>query len=295
MEFCCSGTDSRQFGMEGSSVIKVCRSAAVDLSSQYLHIWSLLDSPCSSGAISPSLSCYCSNYGNAHILVLHGLCSQFLQILIAFRLPGIKRSQNILLVWVHLLIMLTQHSGALWPAFEVLAKIVMPKLPDTKRSPRILMVQFRHFYRSLLLILLARHSGAPWPASKVLVNVVTFRLPGTTWSPEIWLARFQKLYRILQSMRPSDSFNQSEVQLSVWVSYIVSDPKTSGWLDFINSTVYYNRWDIQAVWIILSLGYNNNNSWLFRSHYCSTGRSLLVNTHSCQWLKSGFSCRFRQR
>jgi len=124
--------------------------------------------------------------------------------------------------------------------FDVLAKIVMPKLPDTKQSPRILLVQFRCLYCGLLLILLAWHSGAPWPASKVLVNVVKFKLPGTMRSPEIWLARFWKLYHILQLMRPSDSFNHSEVQLSVLVSYIVSDPKTSDWPDFINSTVYYN-------------------------------------------------------
>jgi len=68
--------------------------------------------------------------------------------------------------------------------FDVLAKIVMPKLPDTKQSSRILLVQFRRLYRGLLLILLAWHSGAPWPASKVLVNVVMFKPPGTTQSPE---------------------------------------------------------------------------------------------------------------
>jgi len=163
------------------------------------------------------------------------------------KLPDTKWLPEILLVqFCHLyhdllLIMLTQHSGALWPAFKVLAKIVMPKLPDMKQSPRILLVQFCYLYHRLLLNLLAWHSGTPWSASKVLVNVVMFKLPGTMQSPEIWLARFQKLYCILQSMRPSNSFNHSEVQLSVLVSYIVSDPKTSGWPDFINSTMYYNR------------------------------------------------------
>jgi len=232
--------------------------------------------------------------------MIHNLCSTFLQKLTWPSCQIRSDRRNLVgtisppLLHDLLLIMLTQHSRALWPAFKVLAKIVMPKLPDTKRLPRILLVQFRHLYHRLLLILLAWHSRAPWPASKVLVNVVTFKLPGTMWSPEIWLARFQKLYRILQSMRPSNSFNHSEVQLSVLVSYIISNPKTSGWPDFINSTVYYHWWDIQTVGIILSLGYTNDNSCLFRSHSCSTGCSLLINTHSCQWLKSGFSCWFHQ-
>jgi len=159
----------------------------------------------------------------------------------------------------------------------------MPKLPDMKWSPRILLVQFCCLYSGLLLILLAWHSRAPWPASKVLVNIVMFKLSGTMQSPEIWLARFHKLYHILQLMRSSNSFNHSEVQLLVLVSYIVSDLKTSSWPDFINSAMYYNQWDIQAVWIILSLGYTNDNSCLlFWSHSCSTGCSLLANTHSCQ-------------
>jgi len=170
----------------------------------------------------------------------------------------------------------------------------MLKLSDTKWWPRVLLVQFHHLYHDLLLIMLTQHSGAPWPASEVLVNVVMFKLPDTMQSPRIWLAKFQKLYCIIQSMRPTNSFNHSEVQLSVLANYIASDPKTSGWLDFINSTVYYNWWDIQAVLIILSLGYTNNNSCLFWSHPCTTSRSRLINTHSCQWLKSGFSCRFHQ-